>query len=173
MNKLKDIIYDKNDLLIALVILLLASFVIYQKIDLIMDYPTSIEAQALANAETPVVEESSDTSEVPETEENTTADQEEASDNEEPAENDVADTDEGNAAAEEDTQTKETVTLTIEYGATGSQIAQNLVDSGVLNSKQEFYDAVNKAGADTRLQAGEFTIPAGSTPDEVISIITN
>ncbi len=174
MNKLKDIIYDKNDLLIALVILLCASFVIYEKIDVIMDYPSSLGAQTLTEQKEVAVDYTGTTEDTDET--NASTDQENtdsSSDQDKKAATEDSSKPESNSSDNADNKTQpEKFTLTIDYGATGSQIAQDLVDSGLLNSKQEFYDAVNKAGADTRLQAGSFNIPVGSTPDEIISIIT-
>lgn len=44
MEKLKDFIYDKNDILVALGVLLLAAFLIVWRMDAIMDYPEKIFA---------------------------------------------------------------------------------------------------------------------------------
>lgn len=46
MNRLKDIIYNKNDVLIALVIVLVAGYVIVDRIGVIMDYPSMLTATA-------------------------------------------------------------------------------------------------------------------------------
>ena len=45
MNKIKDFIYDKNDLLIALLILVIASLVIISRIEIIMAYPSTLIAE--------------------------------------------------------------------------------------------------------------------------------
>ena len=39
MNKIKDFFYNKNDIIIVLVILVAAAFIIYGRIGVIMDYP--------------------------------------------------------------------------------------------------------------------------------------
>ncbi|MDD4583341.1 MAG: hypothetical protein PHR60_04035 [Eubacteriales bacterium] len=145
MNRLKDILYDKNDLLVALVILAIAGFVIYSRINVIMGYPGTLVAQA--GAESPPVAEQIDESD--------DADQQ---------------TDETNETDEPEIKQ---VSINILYGATGNSIAQLLIDNGLIQTKEEFYDAVAAAGADTRLQAGNFKIPSNATPAEIIAIITN
>jgi multidrug resistance efflux pump len=41
MNKFKDFLYDKNDIMVALVILIVAAVVIFFRINAIMDYPST------------------------------------------------------------------------------------------------------------------------------------
>ena len=169
MNKLKDIIYDKNDLLIALIILLCAAFIIYQRIDVIMGYPSTLEATAQTNTTESAVQYSGNNESSKDTSEDSSKTDSQNTDK------DSADTSDTNTPASSSDTGKtngEAVTVSIKYGDTGSDIAALLVDSGLLDSKQEFYDAVSKAGADTRLKAGNFNVPMGSTPDEIIAIIT-
>lgn len=42
MKSIKDILYDKSDILVALLILLAAVAVIVNRVDAIMDYPSAI-----------------------------------------------------------------------------------------------------------------------------------
>ena len=49
MNKLKDIFYDKNDILVAVVILIIAALVILWRVDAIMAYPQTLVASAAGN----------------------------------------------------------------------------------------------------------------------------
>ena len=46
MKTLKDLIYNKNDLVIVLVVLVLAGFLIWNRIDVIMAYPSTMIAEA-------------------------------------------------------------------------------------------------------------------------------
>ncbi|MFA5637561.1 MAG: hypothetical protein WCY49_05360 [Anaerovoracaceae bacterium] len=46
MNKLKDIIYNKNDLVIVLVILVLAGLLIWNRVEALSDYPKILIANA-------------------------------------------------------------------------------------------------------------------------------
>lgn len=178
MNRIKDFIYDKNDLLIALLIVVAASFLITSRIDTIMAYPATLAAE-LTTPGGEVVPEVPDTSVLDPTE----------TDTDEDTPDDSIETDPGNEPADPGTDTGGTntaigdqttgepsvtqVSIYIEYGATGSDIAQLLVDSGLIADKNVFYDAVAAAGADTRLQAGSFKIPSNATPAEIIRIITN
>jgi hypothetical protein len=41
MKSLKDIIYDKSDIAVALIILIIAAAVITNRVDAIMDYPST------------------------------------------------------------------------------------------------------------------------------------
>ncbi len=42
MEKLKDFIYDKNDILVALLVLVLAALLIWWRLDIIMEYPEKL-----------------------------------------------------------------------------------------------------------------------------------
>lgn len=157
MNLIKDIFYNKNDVLIALVIVLVAGYVIVDRIGVIMDYPSMLTATA-AEQNGEVVPETPDI-------------EEPATDGDDPAVDPPA----TNPVAEQTTgePTVQQVSIHIEYGATGSQIAQKLVDAGLLENTAAFYSAVSAAGADTKLQAGSFKIPSNATPAQIIQIITN
>ncbi|HPR24120.1 MAG TPA: hypothetical protein PLM92_02900 [Bacillota bacterium] len=41
MSKFKDFLYDKNDIMVALVILIVAAVIIFFRINAIMDYPST------------------------------------------------------------------------------------------------------------------------------------
>lgn len=45
MNKIKDFFYNKNDLIIVLLILVLAAGLIYYHVEKIMEYPQTLAAQ--------------------------------------------------------------------------------------------------------------------------------
>ncbi|NLY71864.1 MAG: endolytic transglycosylase MltG [Clostridiales bacterium] len=166
MNKLKDIIYDKNDIFVALIIVIIAGLIIHNRIEVIMAYPSELVAEASSSQGKvvseqewqPVIEEPSE--------------EEETSDEEEPV-NEEEETPESEEQVKPSDEPQVTeVTVKIEYGATGNQIAQILIDKGLISSFSEFYTAVEAANADTKLQAGTFKIPSNATPEEIISIIT-
>ena len=58
MKKLKDFFYDKNDILVVLIIVAIAAFVIYTSINSIMSYPEQY-ASEMATDSMPAVEETS------------------------------------------------------------------------------------------------------------------
>ena len=45
MNKIKDLIYNMNDILVAMLILAVAASIIYWRVETIMDYPAYAAAQ--------------------------------------------------------------------------------------------------------------------------------
>jgi hypothetical protein len=174
-EKLKDLFYDKNDLFIAIIVLVLAGLLIQNRIGVIMDYPAIMAAQASSenSLRTEAPKEPAENKPASPAETSNEASEEEIADPEEP---DVPGNTETPDDPIADSATSEPavkqVSIYIEYGATGSQIAQLLVDSGLITEKQQFYDAVRTAGAETRLQAGNFKIPSNASPAQIIDIIT-
>lgn len=49
MNRIKDFFYNKNDVLVALIILAAAAFIIYMRIDDIMSYPDTLVKTSVAD----------------------------------------------------------------------------------------------------------------------------
>lgn len=164
MNKLKDILYNKNDLLVVFVILAIAALIISNRVDAIMAYPQTVLAQEKEKTDDPIL--SSDLT---------------GSDDE----NKEADSDKKNAAdassSKSDTTTDPTsadssavnYSVYIESGSTGSKIAQTLVDCGLIKDKDAFFEAVSTAKAESKLKAGNFIVPKGSTPAQIVKILTN
>ena len=48
---MKDFLYKQNDIIIALIILIIAGFLIYNRIGVIMDYPAQLAQQQETKAE--------------------------------------------------------------------------------------------------------------------------
>ena len=165
MKTLKDIFYDLNDILVALIIVAIATFVIVTNIDSILNYPTSI-AEAIQ-----VPEEQTPTNYA----ENPTDDQQGSGENTSGQETTGAGVDQNNPD-DQDKGTRngkvEQYSVYINPGSTGAQIADTLISVGLFKERQEFYNAVTAAGADGKLRAGNFIIPSDATPAEVIDIIT-
>ena len=62
MKKLKDFFYNKNDILVVLIILAAAAFIIYTRIGVILDYPEKLAKEAAATETTQAVAESTESS---------------------------------------------------------------------------------------------------------------
>jgi hypothetical protein len=167
MKKLKDIFYDLNDIMVALIIVALAALVISTNIDSILAYPSSIAGEIQASGEKTPTNYA----------ENPPITNEDGS----------STTDQGTSGAGIDQNTSgggvsgqpgsgngETVNYSvyINPGETGDQIADKLIGVGLFKDRKQFNDAVAAAGAEGKLQAGNFIIPSDSTPAEVVSIIT-
>ena len=144
MNKIKDIIYNKNDILIILLILAVAGLLIWSRIDVIMDYPSKLIASNPPQAE----QEEQPAAETPETE---TPDD-----------------------TEETSTTPEAVVMYsvyIESGESLESIASKFVTVGLFESTKEFIQLANEMGITTQIKAGNFIMPSDSTPEEVMNII--
>ena len=177
MKKIKDVFYNMNDILVAVVIVALAAFVIVSNIDSILAYPSSIaEDIKVPEQETPTDYAENPASDEPESGDDTT-DQQGSTD----SDSDQQSPDGGGVSGQEGTagqqnsdgEKVENYAVYINSGSTGAQIADILIEVGLIKDRQEFYNAVAAAGVEGKLKAGNFIIPSDATPAEVISIITN
>lgn len=178
MEKLKDILYDKNDLLVALIILLVAGIIITTRINVIMNYPQTLTAEKHGNIlESDLMNKDDEQTSSNENDENSGGIIQGAP-NTNPADSDKAgegdsgkkdDSDKPNSSAGSNAPAPYSVY--IPYGSTPTSIAQTLVDCGLIENKSDFISAVTAAGADSKLKAGTFTIPADSTPEQIVQII--
>ena len=168
MKKIKDIFYDFNDILVALVIIAAAALVITSNIDSILKYPSVIAAEfQIPEGETPtkyaenppIVDQNGDTP---------VSDDGEAGSAVDDQNSDGLDASDNPGSVE-----PVNYSVYINPGSTGDQIADLFIGIGLFKDRQEFNSAVAAAGAEGKLQAGNFIIPSDSTPAEVISIITN
>ncbi|WP_027399597.1 MltG/YceG/YrrL family protein [Anaerovorax odorimutans] len=160
MQTFRNIIYDKNDILIALVIICIAGLIIFNRINVIMSYPSSLTIEKAGNES-----------------KHTTSDNK--SDNKAATTTDESiDNSKGNEkTSSESDNTKKSddivkYSVYIEPGSTDSKIADTLLSVNLIKDKQEFYDAIAAAGADSKLKAGTFIIPSNSTPADIVAIIT-
>ena len=64
MNKIKDFFYNKNDIIIVLIILIAAGLIIYTRISAIMDYPETLAQQNAKAQQTTQASESKETNPV-------------------------------------------------------------------------------------------------------------
>lgn len=149
MKTLKDFLYDKNDILIAFAILVIAALIIVWRMDAIMEYP-----QTLA--------EKSGTTE-------TTEDSAIEAEKESNAEN-KSQTEE-NSLWSNGTLTRD-VTVTVQGGSATAAV-QSLIDAGLFESYDEYSDVCNAAGyVPENIKATTFTFEAGSTQTDIAGQVT-
>jgi len=169
MKKVKDVFYDLNDIMVALIIVALATLVIVTNIDSILAYPSSIAEEIQVPEEKtptnyadnpPITDSNSGDAAVDQ--QGTTG-----------AGIDDQNATGGGTSGNEGSGEAVNYSVYINSGSTGEQIADLLIGVGLFKDRQQFYDAVAAAGAEGKLQAGNFIIPSDSAPAEVISIITN
>ena len=72
MKKLKDFFYDKNDILVVLIIVAIAAFVIYTSINSIMSYPEQYASEMAATQQTKIEETTSNVQPTTDTSESST-----------------------------------------------------------------------------------------------------
>lgn len=149
MNKFKDFLYNKNDIIVAVVILAAAAFIIYLKIGSIMHYPDTV---AVAYNKAPTSAAVTETASL------------------------AATTAATSAAPTTTAATKPTTgayrTVTIPSNAVSETVAQLLANAGLVSSAQSFEKDVEKYGMTGYIRAGTFKIPMGSTNKQIIEIIT-
>jgi UPF0755 protein len=63
------------------------------------------------------------------------------------------------------------VTVDIARGATLSSVARDLARRGILDHPRWFVAGARLTGADARVRAGEYAVPAGTTPETLLRLI--
>ncbi|MGN0659897.1 MAG: hypothetical protein ACI4LA_09855 [Emergencia sp.] len=157
MKGLKDFLYDKNDILIALAILIVAALLIIWRMDVIMDYPHTLAEE---------------TGTVDTTEDSAAGEQ-----------SDTAGGEEDSGSASDDGSSETTlwsngvlsrdVTVTIQSGSLTSAV-QCLIDAELFDSYDQFLQICQAAGYDPDdIKATTFTFDAGMTQTDIARIVTN
>jgi type I restriction-modification system DNA methylase subunit len=164
---MRNFLYNKSDILIAVIIIAVAAFVIWTRVDAIMS--TGDEAAA---AQTTV------TQDVPEADDpNATDDEGEATDQ------DAAETDtptdeelaaEESAAAEEEAAAEDDTPqeFTVEVGSAASTVAQDLEAAGLVDEAQDFIDELEAQNAVTKLKAGTFKLKPSMSVAQIVKKLT-
>ena len=185
--------YNKGDVLIAILIIIVAAVVIYSRVGVIMDYsengarerqllpPLTIEnIRGWLGLDKPA--EGADGQGGAYTEPESAApagtENEPAAplQSETPAEEEPADPEPAAAALPDDTPAEPPgspaeVTITINAGDSASVIADKLLAAGAIDDRAAFLSEVVAKGADSKLKQGTFNIPAGSTISDIIAIL--
>lgn len=175
MKKIKDIFYDLNDVLVALIIVAAAAFIIVTNIDSILAYPTVIAEEIQADeGNKPTVYADNPPIKEPGSGDDPVTDQGDSGTATGGA-IDGQNTTGGGVSGNPGTEPGQPVNYSvyIEPGSPGDKIADLLIGVGLFQNRQEFNSAVAAAGAEGKLRAGNFIIPSDASPAEVISILTN
>ncbi len=151
MNKVKDFFYDKNDILVALIVLLLAAVIVFWRVSVIMNYPEKMVALASENANK--VNSSQDAD--PSTTGGAVTPQDGESD--QPVHTGADDV--------------EICAVYVNYGESLEVIAQNCMAAGLIDSVDEFISVVNSLGAASSIQSGQHHIPSDATPEELVQYL--
>ncbi len=176
MKKFKDLIYDYNDIVLAIIIIIVAGAVIFWKVSDIMAYPTFAKNQD-NNTQSEV---EIDPSSLEKTDVDPIvapgADIEGQEENQGGSETQQGGESQGQTQSGSETQPQTGLTkdvkFTVPSGYVSSKIATKLENEGICKA-EDFTSAVTTLNAETKLRAGDFTIPAGSTAEDIVKIIAN
>jgi cytoskeletal protein RodZ len=172
---MKNFLYNKSDILVAAVIIIAALFIIWSRVDAIMDTgnykpspsttPPASEAKGTdENVSNPDVDQPIDTP----ADSSTSTDPVEPTTPTTPTEP-TTDTD---PVTPPDSTTGQDTVFIISAGSTSGKIAEELKAQGLISNTQKFIDMLTKKNVETKVKAGEFTIPAGASVEHIIEIIT-
>ena len=159
MKKIKDFFYNKNDIIIVLLIVALAAFIIYTRVDAIMKYPEKMADKAETQSEQQQETKTDDAAKAPADKDSSGAD----------APADAADSD-GKAA--DDADKASDISIKITAKDTSVTVSEKLADAGLVSSATEFEGYIANMGKEDSLKTGTFTIPTGSSNEEILDIIT-
>ena len=174
MNKIKDLIYDYNDIFVALLIIAVAGAIIFWRVSGIMAYPDYLAGKG--QAQTGEVDFSGvdlnpeDVGEFNENPEDITTQNPEGegqSGEETPAET---------PSQDDPTQTAQTdgngnYIVEIPKGSSAIGIARLLKAQGIISDEDAFMEKVEELGATMKMKYGTYKIPQGSSAEEIISIL--
>ena len=172
MKKFKDLIYDKNDIIIAVLILAVAALIIAGRLDVILQYPK----QLINNGADTNVSEPADNTDNSDDNADTPADNTDNSgDNaDKPADNSGDNANNGDATpAQEPAQLwvdgKLSRDIEVDVtGTTASAAVQCLIDKGLFTDYSEYQEACENLGLNhEKVSAGTMTFTKGSTKADV------
>jgi cell division protein YceG involved in septum cleavage len=172
MKAIRNFLYNKSDLVVVLIIVIIGGVLIWSKTSTLMDAnanePNAYEnLDELKDKEVLNVEVSSSgiskdaIEDVAKNKDEVTT----------PAVVSAAATEPEPVEPEQEPATKGG-SFTVKSGWISEQIANSLKSKGYIKSKKNFLKVAQKMKADTKLRSGKFKIPAGSTDKEIIKILT-
>ena len=154
MKKFKDFIYDKNDIIIAVLILAVAALVIFWRLNIILEYPKQLLETDDTGIETPV----DGGNEADDSGDNTDGD-------------DIEDNTDDNSTQDVSLWQGGVLTKDVEVEVTGNSASaaiQCLIDKGLFDDYDEYKKICDDNGMDhEKVKAGTFTFQKGSTKVEI------
>ena len=164
MKKFKDFIYDKNDIIIAVLILAVAALIIFWRLSVILEYPKQLLGNDEPNVENPV--------------DNTGGN---SADTDEPADN-IDSGDNSGSGSDSTTNDNEpadntplwqggVLTKDVEVEVSGNSASaaiQCLIDIGLFDDYAEYQQICDETGLDhEKVKAGTFKFNKGSTKKDI------
>jgi len=188
---MRDFFYSKGDIFLAILIILVAAFVIYLRVGVIMDYSASGKSGGSLLPMPPSVSDVIDSVTGAGTAGDAGAGTDGTDQNTAPAATDqgagqTADATAPDQGAAQDGQAAQpaqtdtppaappapaSVQVVVAAGDAASTIADKLLAAGAISEKQAFLSEVTAQGAESKLKMGTFTIPAGASNADIIKIL--
>ena len=175
MNKIKDIIYNKSDILVALIILALAALIIVWRLGIILEYPKTVlgtdDAQTiLTNPEDNQGESGESGEATAETGDNTGEANVDDQTGTQPGDTGEVDEPQDSGALFEDGVLTRDLTVNIPSDVTTAYGAvMCLVEAGIFENYDEYKNICIENGLDhEKMRSGSFTFPKGSTKLDII-----
>jgi len=181
MNRIKDFLYNKNDIFIAVVVVALAAIIILWRMNVIIDYPQQLvnenyvaDNDAFSPGTVPNVGDEGDVSGV---------DGDGSGNDGDGSGNDgsgaegtttpsgIDDENTTGTGVTGITDVPEMFAIYINPGESIEQIGAIVVNLGYFDTAAEFVQMVSDMGADTKIQMGNHIIPENATKEEVIQYL--
>jgi len=183
---MRDFFYNRGDILVAILIIVVAATVIYFRVGIVMGTDpgeglknlfaplfSSGQSAEETSEEAVIGDELQEEAVVPEPEQDTTgmtaAAEEDASTD--PIQQAEEPPTQAETPPEQPSAGAASVTITVNAGDAASTIGDKLLAAGAISDKQAFLSEVMAQGADSRLRQGTFTIPAGSAIKDIIALL--
>ena len=169
MKKFKDFIYDKNDIIIAVLILAVAALVILWRLNIILEYPKQLLGTDDTSVETPVDDgnEADGSGDNTDDDGSNTGDGGDGSD----SQDGTGDNTDNNDNQDAPLWQGDVLTKDVEVEVTGNSASaaiQCLIDKGLFDDYDEYKKICDDNGMDhEKVKAGTFTFQKGSTKKEI------
>ena len=176
MKKIKDLIYDYNDIFVALLIIAVAGAIIFWRVTNIMAYPDYVAGKGQTQTGevnfdevdlTPTDVE--DFNENPEDISTQTPSEDASQTGEQTSPQDPSQSGEAVTPVQPDANGK--ITVEIPKGSSAGGIARILKEAGLIADTDAFMETVEQLGATMKMKYGTYKIPQGSTAEEIIDIL--
>ena len=174
MEKLIDFVYEHSDLFFTVLIVAVVGVIVTSNLYGWFDIKDDENKYKEINE---IIHEEQDSTESDKT--NTDSKQ---TNTKEPAKEDAKEPAKNPAKASEKAPVKETTkepakeavirNVDIAPGSSSASIAKALEKQGLISSSSDFLSVLSASGKETKLKAGTFSIPEGSSSDKIIEILT-
>ena len=166
MKKFKDFIYDKNDIIIAVLILAVAALIIFWRLNVILEYPKQLLGNDEPNVENPVENTGDNSAGTDKPADNSGNSGAGSGSDSTTNDNEPADSTQELPLWQGDVLTKD---VEVEVsGNSASAAIQCLIDKGLFDDYAEYQRICDETGLDhEKVKAGNFTFKQGSTKKEI------